>query len=61
MHFSVTLDINGRLLTSLSCPFDEDVMSGHTTADFHCALKSPLSSDKLMIFLMAGMQLCNTC
>ena len=36
-------------------------MSGHTTADFHCELKSPLSNDRLMIFVMVGMQLCNTC
>ena len=36
-------------------------MSWHATAVFHCELKCPLSSDKLMIFVIAGMQLCNTC
>ena len=36
-------------------------MSGYTTANFHCALKSPMPNDKLMIFVIAGMQLCNSC
>ena len=42
-------------------PLDRDLMSSCTTADFHCELNSPLSSNKLMILVIAGMQLCNTC
>ena len=57
--------MNGRLLTGMQLllfvPLGRDLMSGHTTAVFHCELKSPLSSDRLVIFIISGMQLCNTC
>ena len=35
-------------------------MSVYTTADFHCDLNSSLSNDKLMIFVIAGMQVYST-